>query len=191
MTTYLQLQDFVTADNITVLNGSWLSLLSPAASFQHIVVPVANEPFTTRRDALVILRPVEREGKKNKQLGKKYGPCTSFCCGVIRHSLSIDCADPFSEGYCYFVSSAQTQGIVSGLIRKQTVKFLFTGMRVLVWASKESAHYFCERACASLYGGSRGLGRGLGRGRWGLPGGHMSLWTLQQVNRASRASEAR
>lgn len=116
-----------------------------------------------RRDALVILHPVEREGKKKyKQLGKKYGPCTSFCCGVIRHSLSIDCADPFSEGCCYFVSSAQTRGIVSGLIRKQTVKFLFTGMRALVWASKESAHHFCERACASLYGGSRGLGRG----RW-------------------------
>lgn len=118
-------------------------------------------------------------GKKHtKQLGKKYGPCTSFCCGVIRHSPSIDSVDPVSSSYCYFVSSAQTLGIVSGLIRKQTVEFLFTGMRALVWASKESAQCWCGRACALLCEDV-------------VPGGHMALWTLQQVNRARRASGAR
>lgn len=67
MTTHLQLQGFVTADSITILNAFWLSFLSPAAALQYSVSPIVNEPFT-RKDALVILHPGE---KKQKTAGPK------------------------------------------------------------------------------------------------------------------------
>lgn len=97
---------------------------------------------------------------------------------VTRYPLTP--VDPFSSSYCYFVSSAQTLAIVSGLIRKQTAEFLFAGMRALVWVSREkrcgiyvavSAPRFCEgRYLVAIW----------------------PLWTLQQVNRAeSGASDAR